>query len=863
MASLKLSQLINKLDKPAQQALEAATGLCVQQQHSQVEIAHWLLALLNSEACQLKTLLSEQAGIYSALMQQAQARLQDLPVGNRGTPSFSQGLTTWLREAWLIASLEFKANQLSAGYLLYSLIQPEMQIYHVHPGLAKLLAEIDSQQLYAKLAAANQTTLQGQFTPGEQIASYTLDLTALAQAGKLDVVTGRDAEIRQMIDILTRRRQNNPILTGEAGVGKTAIVEGLALRIVNKQVPTVFQNVRLLSLDLAALQAGAGVKGEFEKRCKELLEFVQNSPQPIILFIDEAHTLIGAGNQTGQGDAANLFKPALARGTLRTIAATTWAEYKKYFESDAALTRRFQVVKVAEPQEKQAVQMLRSIVDKLEAHHQVVVLEEALKSAVTLSMRYIPARQLPDKAVSVLDTACARVRMSQTAKPADLEDIDSQISLLEQEIARLNREQLADATQQSALLELKQQLAVHQEQAQVLTKRWQAEQALIDQLTQYREQLYREQANSEQQEAIRKQMQTTREQLQALQGEQPLLYEYVDSQAVAQVIAEWTGIPVGRMLRDEINEALSLQEQLQQRIRGQAPAIAQIAKALTVSRAELHDPRKPRGIFLLAGSSGVGKTETALTLAELCYGGRQNITVINMSEFKEPHKISMLVGSPPGYVGYGEGGILTEAVRRKPYSVILLDEMEKAHPSVQEVFYQVFDKGFLMDGEGRVIDFKNTLILMASNAGSDILLRLYQNDESSEPEVIQSELRSQLLQHFKPAFLGRVTVIPYAPLSQEALRQIAEQKLADIAARVQQKYQVDFSYSDNYLHSLLQYELVQASGARQLDSLLNQQLLPELAAYFLKALAEATAIRSVHVDWDDAQGLIIAPLPAC
>ncbi len=653
-----------------------------------------------------------------------------------------------------------------------------------------------------------------------------------------------------MIDILTRRRQNNPILTGEAGVGKTAVVEGFALRLASGDIPPALRGVTLRSLDLGLLQAGAGVRGEFENRLRGVIDEVKASPRPIILFIDEAHTLIGAGGGAGQNDAANLLKPALARGELRTIAATTWAEYKRYVEKDAALTRRFQVVKVEEPAEPMAIAMIRGLVATLEKHHGVRILDEAVSEAVRLSARYIPSRQLPDKAVSLIDTACARVAMSQSAIPAPIEDRTRRLALIDTETAILDREIAGGEPHQerrAALLVEHRQVT---DELQELQARWREEKKLAAELAETRG-LIEDPAGTADKDALRAQLADITTRLHRLQGEQPLIYPVVDGQAVAEVVEGWTGIPAGRMQSNEIRTVLTLQESMGHRVIGQPHALDAVTQAIRTSRARLTDPRKPIGVFLMVGTSGTGKTETALTLADLLYGGEQNLTVINMSEFKEEHKVSLLMGSPPGYVGYGEGGVLTEAVRRRPYSVILLDEMEKAHPGVQDVFYQVFDKGTMKDGEGRDIDFKNTLIIMTSNAGTELINQLFADPETAPDAAGLAEaLRPELMKVFKPAFLGRVTLVPYFPLSADVIRQIVELQLERVRRRVRGAYGARFAWDAELVDTVAARCTETSSGARNVESILSRTLLPELSAEILARLADRVPIEAVTVGVD-------------
>ena len=679
---------------------------------------------------------------------------------------------------------------------------------------------------------------------------FTTDLTAQARAGKIDPILGRDTEIRQIIDILTRRRQNNPILTGEAGVGKTAVVEGFAVRLASGDVPPGLQGVTLRTLDLGLLQAGAGVKGEFENRLRGVIDEVKASPKPIIMFIDEAHQLIGAGGSAGQGDAANLLKPALARGELRTIAATTWAEYKKYFEKDAALTRRFQVVKVDEPSEPMAVAMVRGLVATLEKHHNVRILDEAVSEAVRLSARYIPSRQLPDKAVSLIDTACARVGMSQAAMPPPLEDRQRRIALIDTEVGILDREIAAGEPHQARREDLLAERATLAQELTELEARWEQEKGLATEIGETRGKI-EDAANTDDKDVLRTKLTGTSAKLRELQGETPLIFPVVDRQAVAEVVAGWTGIPTGRMQSNEIRTVLNLKQAMEARIIGQPHALDAVAQAIRTSRAGLTDPRKPIGVFLMVGTSGTGKTETALTLADLLYGGEQNMTVINMSEFKEEHKVSLLMGSPPGYVGYGEGGVLTEAVRRRPYSVILLDEMEKAHSGVQDIFFQVFDKGNMKDGEGRDIDFKNAVIIMTSNAGTDLITRLFADPESAPDAAgLADALMPELMKFFKPAFLGRVNLVPYFPLSPEIIRQIVVLQLGRIGRRVRESYGAKFAWDKELVDVIAARCTETSSGARNVEKILSRTLLPELSAEVLSRLAEGVTINGITVGVD-------------
>jgi type VI secretion system protein VasG len=878
MVAVNLKSLVDKLNDTCRHALETAVGLTLSRTHYNVELEHWLLKLLETPNTDLTVVCRHYDVDTARLSRELTQTLDSLKTGNARPPVLSPAVVNLAREAWLLASVEFGSPHTRSGHLLCALLADETlgrQVRESSRELAKLSPETLRQELPALTARSAEAEVAA--PPGGEpeaaqpvkpggpsrtpaLDQFTLDLTARARAGQIDPVLGRDAEIRQMIDILTRRRQNNPILTGEAGVGKTALAEGLALRIVAGDVPPALQSVSIRTLDLALLQAGAGVRGEFENRLKSVINEVKASPQPIIVFIDEAHTLIGAGGQAGQGDAANILKPALARGELRTIAATTWAEYKKYFEGDAALARRFQVIKVEEPTEPAAIAMLQGIVKILEAHHRVRILDEAVREAARLSHRYIAGRQLPDKAVSLLDTACARVALGNTATPPVIEDCRRQIEQLTTTMQILQREAATGAEHGERLTTLQQNKERLEEELAVLEQRWQQETALVTRIRELRVRLeaaageaaLAEPLSDEQRQALRGELQDLTGQLGKLQGEAPLTQVCVDAQTVADVVSVWTGIPVGRMVTDEINAVLNLKQLMAARIIGQSHALEAIAQSISTARASLADPRRPIGVFLLVGPSGVGKTETAIVLAELLYGGDQNMTVINMSEFKEEHKVSLLMGSPPGYVGYREGGVLTEAVRRRPYSIVLLDEMEKAHSGVQDIFYQVFDKGMLRDGEGRDIDFKNTVIIMTSNAGTDMIMKLCADPETMPDAAGLAEaLRPELLQTFKPAFLGRVTLVPYFPLSDEVLQTIIQLQMNRIGRRVQENYRAQFSYSPELVANIAARCHEVETGARNVDHILNRSLLPQLAAEFLSRLAENQAIRAVHVSLDE------------
>jgi type VI secretion system protein VasG len=870
MAAINLKSLMARLDEQCRRALEAAAGLTLSRSHYNVEIEHWLLKLIDGTDTDIATVLRYHDIDIGRLTADLNRVLDRLKTGNARAPSLSPDIVELARQAWLFASVEEGAARIRSGHLLWALLADERLAERARAAsaqLAKISPDIlqrDLRAITAESIEADAPSLDGSAeTPlepgggpapmgGGALDRFTIDLTARAKAGRIDPILGRDAEIRQMIDILSRRRQNNPILTGEAGVGKTAVVEGFAVHVTSSDVPPALKDVVVRTLDLGLLQAGAGVKGEFENRLKSVIEETKASPKPIILFIDEAHTLIGAGGQAGQGDAANLLKPALARGELRTIAATTWAEYKKYFEKDAALTRRFQVVKVEEPAERVAIDMIRGLVAPLEAHHKVRILDEAVSEAVRLSARFIPSRQLPDKAVSLIDTAAARVALSQVAVPAPIEDHRRRIFLIDTELGILEREMAAGIDHAARKSELAEERGKAEEELNSLEARWAEEKTLAAAMDATRAAIEDPNA-TEEKDALRARLAEQSAALKALQGERPLIFPVVDTQAVAEIVENWTGIPAGRMQSDEIRTVLNLREAMERRIVGQPHALESVARAIHTSRAKLTDPRKPIGVFLMVGTSGTGKTETALTLADLLYGGEQNLTTINMSEFKEEHKVSLLMGSPPGYVGYGEGGILTEAVRRRPYSVVLLDEMEKAHPGVQDIFFQVFDKGTMKDGEGRDIDFKNTVIIMTSNAGTDFITHLFA-DPATAPDAsgLADALRPELLKYFKPAFLGRVTLVPYFPLSEEVITQIAALQLDRIRLRVRDSYQAAFDYEPALVETIAARCTESGSGARNIEHILSRTLLPELSGEILARLAENRPVGSISVSVDPA-----------
>jgi type VI secretion system protein VasG len=885
MISIDLKSLVGKLNELSRSSLESAAGLCMSRTHYNVEIEHWLLKLIEPEDTDIRSVLNKFDINLGKLVQQLNRELDTIKAGNSRAPALAPAIVDLAKNAWMLASVEYGHAKATSAHILAALMLDEnlrRSCGATNGELAKIVPESLRELMKTIVGSSAESATGNQGSSSSEggdvdtsgvpsktpsLDKYTVNLTEAAKKGKIDAVLGRDEEIRQIIDILIRRRQNNPILTGEAGVGKTAVVEGFALRIAKGDVPDPLKNVIVRSLDLGLLQAGASVKGEFENRLKSVIAEVKASPTPIIMFIDEAHTLIGAGGKEGQGDAANLLKPALARGELRTIAATTWAEYKKYFERDPALTRRFQVVKIEEPSIEKAINMMRAISEMLQAHHGVRIMDEAIVDSVKLSSRYITARQLPDKSVSLLDTACARVALSQSATPAYIEDTRRRILQCEANITSLQRENATLGNCESrieALTTEKEELAKN---LVVQEAQWEKEKVIVKNIHELQkqieddfhaqgmkaEELKKEGApkllEKDQREKIKGDIKASMKELTSIQGETPMIQVNVDSNAIAEVVANWTGIPVGKMVSDEIRSILNLADKLNERVIGQSHALKAIAQSIQTSRAGLTDPRKPIGVFFMVGSSGVGKTETALALADILYGGEQNITVINMSEFKEEHKVSMLLGSPPGYVGYGEGGVLTEAVRRKPYSIVLLDEMEKAHPGVQDIFYNLFDKGTIKDGEGRDIDFRNTVIIMTSNAGEEHIRAMCAASETvPEPDVLLDNFRPQLLRFFKPAFLGRTTVIPYYPLNDENLMKICDINMRRIEKRVREHYDAAFECHDDVkLHIVARSQEVD-TGARNIENILTRTMLPELAADCLSRMANGESINKISVN---------------
>jgi type VI secretion system protein VasG len=896
MSEISRVALFGKLNPLVYKTIEGATVFCKLRGNPYVELVHWLTQLLENNASDIHVIVRHYALDAAALARDVTAALDRLPRGSTALSDFAEHIPDSIERAWVYGSLQFGDAQVRSGYLLLGILKtPSLRnaLLAISRQFDKIKADDLAENFDSIVAKSGENGLgpqdgsslsggqpgevSGAMAPAamgkqEALKKYTIDLTEKARKGEMDPVTGRDEEIRQIVDILMRRRQNNPILTGEAGVGKTAVVEGFAQRLARGDVPPQLQGVSLLALDLGLLQAGASMKGEFEQRLRQVIDEVQASPKPIILFIDEVHTLVGAGGAAGTGDAANLLKPALARGTLRTIGATTWAEYKKYIEKDPALTRRFQVVQVLEPDELKAILMLRGVANVLEKHHRVQLLDEAIESAVKLSHRYIPARQLPDKAVSLLDTACARVAVSQHAIPAEVEDCRRRIESLEIEQAIIDREAAVGVNVGTRRTEVDEKLTREHERLVGLEKRWQDEKLIVDKVLALRAQLRgddrpvdrpaageasdvakpapvaAEPAPAIDRAKLLSELHEEQAKLEALQGDSPLIMPSVDAQAVASVVADWTGIPVGRMVKNELQAILKLGEALGKRVIGQQHGLDMIARRIQTSRARLDNPNKPIGVFMLCGTSGVGKTETALALAEALYGGEQNVITINMSEFQEAHTVSSLKGAPPGYVGYGEGGILTEAVRRRPYSVVLLDEVEKAHPDVHELFFQVFDKGRMEDGEGRMIDFKNTIILLTSNAGSELIMNMCKDPELlPDPDSLAMAMTEPLQKIFPPALLGRLVVIPYYPLSDDMLGQIVRLQLNRIKRRVAENHKIPFEYSDEAVRLIVRRCNNAESGGRIIDSILTNTVLPKVSIEYLSRAAEGAELKAVRL----------------
>ena len=885
MSEISRNALFGKLNPLLYKAIEGATVFCKLRGNPYVELVHWLHQILSNNDSDLHRITRHFELDASKLAADLTRALDRLPRGATSISDLSEHIEMSVERGWVYGTLMYGEAQVRSGYLIVGIVKT-MGLRNILYGISKefekigidavaeRLADIVKGSPEEALAASDGIGLGGapgeasgamapaQMGKQEALKKFAVDLTEKTRKGEIDPVTGRDEEIRQIVDILMRRRQNNPLLTGEAGVGKTAVVEGFALRLAKGDVPPQLKDVSLLTLDIGLLQAGASMKGEFEQRLRQVIDEVQASPKPIILFVDEVHTLVGAGGAAGTGDAANLLKPALARGTLRTIGATTWSEYKKYIEKDPALTRRFQVVQIPEPDEAKAIAMLRGVATVLEKHHKVLLLDEAIAAAVNLSHRYIPARQLPDKAVSLLDTSCARVAVSQHATPPEVEDTQRRIEMLDVELGIIDREAAVGIDVGARRADAQAQRDAQAATLATLETRWKDEKALVESILDLRGKLRGSgdgkvdtavPLGDEARAALLTELHELHARLQALQGDAPLILPAVDAQAVASVVADWTGIPVGRMVKNEVEAVLKIADTLNQRVIGQRHGLDLIAKRIQTSRARLDNPNKPIGVFMLVGPSGVGKTETALTLAEQLYGGEQNMITINMSEFQEAHTVSTLKGAPPGYVGYGEGGVLTEAVRRKPYSVVLLDEVEKAHSDVHEIFFQVFDKGIMEDGEGRLIDFKNTVIILTSNVGSDLIMSMTRDPElMPAPDDITKALREPLLKVFPAALLGRLQVIPYYPLSDEMLGNIIRLQLGRIKKRVAENHKVAFDYDDAVVQLIASRCTEIESGGRMIDAILTNTILPRLSEEFLRRSIDGVALQRISMSVADS-----------
>ncbi|HHF3032797.1 type VI secretion system ATPase TssH [Vibrio diabolicus] len=866
MININLSSLIQRLHPIAKVALEDAAALAVSEKANEVQIEHYLLSLLERPNSDFDVLLSHFDCSENLLRQSVRSTLDTNAKGNGSKPVFSALLIEWLQESWLVSSLDLSETQIRSGALLLTLVSNPLRygqhgyasiLEAVNPdSLKRNFAELTSQSIEAQVATSEKTQAR---EDGSALSKFTTDFTGKARKGEIDPVFCRDQEIRQIVDILARRRKNNPIAVGEPGVGKTAVVEGLALKIVQGDVPDNLKGVELYGLDMGLLQAGASVKGEFEKRLNAVLDEVKNSPTPIILFIDEAHTLVGGGNQAGGNDAANLLKPALARGEVKTIAATTWSEYKKYFEKDPALARRFQLVKLDEPSPEQAALIIRGLRPAYEKSHNVYVRDDAITAAATLSARYISGRQLPDKAIDVLDTACARVNISLNAIPASVETLQQELAAQQRELEALERDALQQTGDKHSLAnipDLKLAMETTKEELAEQETQWHKEKEQIQEMIALRSRLHElvfGEANEEElaadedseqeqdvspyaemdEEAVRIAISACQEQLDVIRNGNPLVHFEVGPDEVSHVISDWTGIPMGKMLQDEAETTLKLKGSLTQSIKGQEYAIDALSEGIQTAKAGLGNPDAPTGVFLLVGPSGVGKTETARAIADQMFGGERFMTTINMSEFQEKHTVSRLIGSPPGYVGYGEGGMLTEAVRQRPYSVVLLDEVEKADPEVLNLFYQVFDKGTLNDGEGRTIDFKNTLIIMTSNLATHEIESLVHQSKDIDANIIAEAIRPTLNQHFKPALLARMSVLPFVPLSDEAMTEIIHHKLNKVSQRLQSHHKLSLSYEESLVEFVLGNCRLAETGARNIDAVINRQLLPQLSTQLL------------------------------
>ncbi|RIV82855.1 type VI secretion system ATPase TssH [Aurantiacibacter zhengii] len=873
MTEISRKALFGRLNPTSLKAVETATGFCKMRGNPYVELAHWLHIMMQDSSNDVASIRTAFGLDEGQLAKDIVTTLDSLPRGASAISDFSPQIEEAIEKGWLYASLQFGSGSVRTGHLMYGMAKTATlrnalfaisnEFRKIQPD--KLAADFNT---ITKHSSEENTAVGGGSSadasdgapsgPGETgqeggtaLEKYSTDLTQEARDGKMDKIVGRDSEIRQIVDILLRRRQNNPILVGEAGVGKTAVVEGFAKRLADGDVPPALQGVTLRSLDIGLMQAGASMKGEFEKRLRAVIDEVEGSDEPIILFIDEAHTLVGAGGQAGTGDAANLLKPALARGNLRTIGATTYAEYRQYFEKDPALTRRFQTVDVGEPDREKAIDMIRSVVPMMEGHHNVVVLDEAVDAAVTLSQRYVPARQLPDKAVSLLDTSCARVAVSQHATPAKVEDRRRKLELLEVEREVVEREVGNQYRSDDRYEKIQEDIAAAKSAVEDIEAKWEREKEELAKVIDARTALAdarKDESSDTDMEALEKTLADAIDSYREAQGDDPMVFAVVDSDAVAAVVGDWTGIPIGRMVKDEIQSTLTLADRLKKRVVGQDHAIDAIARRIQTSRAKLDNPNKPVGVFMLCGPSGVGKTETAVALSELLFAGEESMITINMSEFQEAHTVSTLKGAPAGYVGYGQGGVLTEAVRRRPYSVVLLDEVEKAHPDVHEMFFQVFDKGFMNDAEGRYIDFKNTIILLTSNVGTDLIMDMASDEElKPEPDAMANALRPELLKTFPPALLGRLVTLPYWPLSPEMLSGIVRIQLDRIKRRIHDQHRIEFAYGDDVVDYIVSRCTELDSGGRMIDNILTNTMLPDMSIALLERQMDGDEVEKIEV----------------
>lgn len=865
MSQISRSVLFSKLNPTCYKSLENAYTYSKLRENSYVELVHWMHVLLQNEENDIYCIINYFSINSDNLKKDILQSIERLSQGASNVIDFSEHIESIVEQAWTYASLKFNESQIRSYVLLYAALLNKT-LFNILSSISTEFLKIKTSILEDNLSDVLRNSIE-QSIPnasnndtqspeaGSALAKYSVNLTQKAKEGKLDTVIGRDDEIRQMIDVLMRRRQNNPILIGEAGVGKTSVVEALAQKLINGDVPEILRNVSLHILDIGLLKAGASMTGEFEARLRGVIDEVESSLSPIILFIDEIHTLVGAGGAAGTGDAVNLLKPALARGMLKTIGATTWIEYKKYFEKDPALTRRFQVIKIDEPDEEKAVAMLRSLVSSLESHHNVTILDEAIHAAVKLSQRYIPERQLPDKAVSLMDTACARVSLSQHIIPGQMEFLQKRLDNLTLEKEMLLRENKLSYAVEQRLEEIDLELKSHQDQLAEITVKWKMEKNLIDELMELRKEIFSKNHPSQDMDSLLEKQQEIMQNLSAHQGETPLIFPLVDANTIAKVISDWTGIPMGKMVKNELQSILGLAETLNKRIIDQEQGIEDIVKRIQTSRAGLDDPNKPIGVFMLVGPSGVGKTETALALADTLYGGEHNVITINMSEYQEAHSVSTLKGAPPGYIGYGEGGVLTEAVRRKPYSIILLDEIEKAHPDIHEIFFQVFDKGWMEDGEGRYIDFKNTIILLTSNVGTELMMDM-SRDGQADAQAIKTALKEELLQVFPAALLGRIQIIPYYPLAKDTLRKILKLSLSKIANRVYDNHKIKLTHTEQMMDLIISRCNDADSGGRMIDSIITNTLLPKLSQTILSHIVDGKQISSIDIDSTDSEFLL-------